>query len=172
MPIRPAQTSNDRSDFVYVTISVENEIMKNIARNVAATATGFFIGSVINFSLITVGMSVFPLPEGTDVTSMDSVRAAMGTLPPQNFLFPLAGHALGTLVGAFLAAKLAIGNRAFPALAIGGLFLLGGIAMILNCGGPIWFATADLLLSYIPMAWLGKKLAVGRGTSNLQSDGE
>jgi hypothetical protein len=38
-------------------------------------------------------------------------------------------------------------------------FLLGGIAMILNCGGPAWFIATDLLLAYLPMAYLGGFLA-------------
>ncbi len=46
------------------------------------------------------------------------------------------------------------------AIGIGCFFLLGGIAMILNCGGPLWFIVADLVLAYIPMAVLGGFLAI------------
>ena len=39
---------------------------------------------------------------------------------------------------------------------------MGGLAMILNCGGPVWFIATDLLLTYIPMALLGGYLAGGK----------
>ena len=45
------------------------------------------------------------------------------------------------------------------AIAIGSLFLLGGIAVNYMLPGPIWFAVADIALAYIPMAWIGAKLA-------------
>ena len=44
-------------------------------------------------------------------------------------------------------------------LAIGGLFLLGGIMVNFMLPGPSWFALADILIAYIPMAWIGGKLA-------------
>jgi hypothetical protein len=104
-------------------------------------------------------LSVVPLPEGTDVSTMEAVRKSMKLLAPVNFVFPLLGHALGTLTGAFVAAKLAASHHMKIALGIGLIFLIGGIAMVLNCGGPVWFIATDLLLAYIPMALLGGFLA-------------
>lgn len=136
--------------------------MNPIVRNILAAVVGFFIGSVVNMGLVTIGMSVVPLPEGTDVSTMAALRESMKVLTPVNFLFPLLGHALGTLVGAFVAAKLAASHNLKFAIGIGVLFLMGGIAMILNCGGPLWFIVTDLLLAYIPMALLGGYLAGGK----------
>lgn len=133
--------------------------MHPIVRNVLAVIVGFVVGSVVNLGLITVGMSVIPVPDGLDMSNMEGVRAAMKTLPAQNFVFPFVAHALGTFVGAWIAAALATGRRVGVAIAVGVLFLLGGVAMILNCGGPVWFIAADLLLAYIPTAWLGAYLA-------------
>ena len=45
------------------------------------------------------------------------------------------------------------------ALGIGAFFLFGGISMVVMCGGPVWFILCDLLLAYIPMAYLGGNLA-------------
>ena len=42
---------------------------------------------------------------------------------------------------------------------IGGFFLLGGIAAVRMFGGPLWFQLGDLLLAYLPMAYLGAVLA-------------
>ena len=122
---------------------------------------GFVIGSVVNLGLITIGMSVIPLPEGTDVSTMEALRESMKVLKPVNFIFPLLAHALGSLTGSFVAARLAASHHMKFAMGIGVSFLLGGIAMILNCGGPVWFIASDLLLAYIPMAFFGGFLAGG-----------
>ncbi len=136
--------------------------MNPIAKNILAAIIGFVVGSVVNLGLVTSGMSVIPLPEGTDVSTMEAVRASMKLLAPVNFIFPLLAHALGTLTGAFVAAKLAVSHHMKFAIGMGVIFLLGGIAMIVNCGGPVWFIASDLLLAYIPMAFLGGFLAGGK----------
>jgi hypothetical protein len=45
------------------------------------------------------------------------------------------------------------------AICIGLLFLAGGISMVVMMGGPLWFICCDLLFAYIPMGYLGAKLA-------------
>ena len=137
-------------------------IMNPIAKNTLAAIVGFVMGSVVNLGLVTVGMSVVPLPEGTDVSTMEAVRKSMKLLAPVNFVFPLLGHALGTLTGAFVAARLAASHPMKFAVGVGVGFLIGGIAMILNCGGPVWFIATDLLLAYVPMAFLGGILGGGK----------
>lgn len=136
--------------------------MNPIARNIVAAIVGFAIGSVVNLGLVTIGMSVVPLPEGTDVSTMEALRESMKFLGPVNFIFPFLAHALGTLTGAFVAAKFAASHPMKFAIGIGVIFLIGGIAMILNCGGPVWFIATDLLLAYLPMAFLGGFLAGGK----------
>jgi hypothetical protein len=44
------------------------------------------------------------------------------------------------------------------ALVIGLLFLLGGIASVFMLPSPVWFTAVDLILAYIPMAFLAGKL--------------
>ncbi len=135
--------------------------MNPVAKNILAVIAGLVVGALVNMGLITVGMAVVPLPEGTDVSTMEAVREAMKSFTPVHFIFPWVAHALGTLVGAFVAAKIAASHRMKLAIVIGMLFLLGGIAMILNCGGPMWFIASDLILAYFPIAWIGGTLAGG-----------
>ncbi|WP_317131399.1 hypothetical protein [Maribacter sp. ACAM166] len=66
---------------------------------------------------------------------------------------------MGTLVGAFVAAKIASTNKMLMALSVGLLFLIGGTINITLLGGPMWFNALDLIVAYIPMAYLGWKLA-------------
>ena len=138
--------------------------MNPIVRNVLAVIAGVVVGSVVNMGLVNVGSVVVPLPEGADVTSMEGLQKSMKLFTPVNFLFPFLAHALGTLSGAFLAAKVAASHPMKFALGIGVFFLIGGVAMVSMVGGPLWFNVADLLLAYIPMALLGGFLAGGKKT--------
>ena len=55
---------------------------------------------------------------------------------PINFICPFLAHALGTLAGAFVAAKLAAGHCVKCAMGIGVFFLMGGTAAASMLGGP------------------------------------
>jgi hypothetical protein len=72
---------------------------------------------------------------------------------------PFLAHALGTFVGAFIAAKIAATSKMIIAIAIGIVFMIGGIMMVMMLPSPLWFDATDLVLAYIPMAYLGAKLA-------------
>lgn len=110
-------------------------------------------------SLIQLGSLVFPI-SGVDPEDMDALAAVMPTLESQYFIFPFLAHALGTLVGAAIAVKIAASHQMKFAYGIGGLFLLGGIMMVYMLPGPIWFTVLDLTVAYIPMAWVGGTFAL------------
>jgi len=133
--------------------------MNPIVKNSVAVILGFVVGSVVNMGLVNVGPSIVPLPEGADVSTMESLRESMDLFTPINFVFPFLAHALGTLAGAFVAAKFAASHQMKFALLIGVLFLIGGISAVAMIGGPMWFNVTDLLLAYIPMGYLGGLLA-------------
>jgi hypothetical protein len=76
--------------------------MNRIIRNILAVIAGWLLGSVINLSLIKIGHSVFPI-EGIDPGDMEALAEVMPTLDFKYFIFPFLAHALGTLIGAFIA---------------------------------------------------------------------
>ncbi len=133
--------------------------MNPILRNILAVIVGIVVGGIVNSALVNIGPMVVPLPEGADVSSMEALANSMKLFTPVNFLFPFLAHAVGTLVGAFLAAKIAASHKMKLAIGIGFLFLLGGITAAAMLGGPVWFIVVDLVLAYIPMGFLGGKLA-------------
>ena len=92
------------------------------------------------------------------MSDMDKFAENIKLLEPANFIAPWLAHALGTLVGAFAAAKVAAGHKLKLALGIGVFFLLGGIMMVSMVGGPVWFAALDLIGAYLPMGFLGGML--------------
>lgn len=136
--------------------------MNPIGRNVLAVVAGVLVGSLVNMGLINIGPLVVPLPEGADITTMEDLRDSMKLFTPMNFLFPFLGHALGTLSGAFVAARVAASHPMRFAVGIGVFFLIGGATMVSMLGGPMWFNLADLLLAYIPMGYLGGIPATGK----------
>ncbi|MEM6347953.1 MAG: hypothetical protein AAF927_28950 [Bacteroidota bacterium] len=131
--------------------------MHPILKNILAVIAGWFGGSLVNMGLVQMGHSVFPLA-GVDPNDMEAMAAAMPTMGAEHFVFPFLAHALGTLVGAAIAYLIAANHKMKFALGIGGLFLLGGIAVNFRLPGPTWFTALDILLAYIPMAWLGGKI--------------
>ena len=133
--------------------------MPAILRNILAVVAGFLIGSVLNMAIITVGPIVIPPPDGVDMSDMDKFAENLKLLKPANFVAPWLAHALGTLLGAFVAAKIAASHKMKFALGIGVFFLLGGIAMVAMLGGPLWFSVVDLIGAYLPMGYLGGILA-------------
>ena len=116
----------------------------------------------VNGALITLSPSLIPPPPGVDVTDAESLAASMHLFEPRHFVMPFLAHALGTLAGAFIASKIALSRKLLCALIIGLFFLGGGLWSAFLLKGPSWFLTLDLALAYIPMAWLGWKLAVGK----------
>jgi hypothetical protein len=135
--------------------------MNPIIRNILALVAGWLVGSVINMGLIQTGHTLMPI-EGVDPSDMEALAAVMPTLDFKYFIFPFLAHALGTLVGAIVAGLLAVSHKMKFSLGIGVLFLIGGIMVNYMLPGPTWFAVADIVLAYIPMAWIGGKIAAHR----------
>jgi hypothetical protein len=136
--------------------------MNPIARNVLAVISGIVVGSLVNMGIITIGPYVVPLPDGADVSTMEGLRESMKLFTPVNFLVPFLAHALGTLSGAFVAAKVAASRPVTFAIGVSVFFLIGGVTMVILVGGPMWYNVTDLLLAYIPMGYLGGILGRGR----------
>jgi len=129
-------------------------------KNVLAVIAGIIIGSVVNMGLIMVSGVVIPPPAGVDVSNMESLKASMHLFEPRHFIFPLLAHALGTLVGALVAATLATRHKMRFALGTGAFFMAGGIANTFMLPAPVGFIFLDLAGAYFPMAWIGGKIAI------------
>jgi hypothetical protein len=129
--------------------------MLNLLRNVLAILAGIAIGGGVNMALITLSPSLIPPPAGVDVNSAESLSNAMHLFEPRHFIMPFLAHAFGTLAGALAAYLIAASYKAQIAYAIGAVFLCGGVAASFMIPAPTWFIALDLLVAYLPMAWLG-----------------
>jgi hypothetical protein len=133
--------------------------MNSTLRNILAVILGLVIGSIVNGAIIQISGSIIPPPEGADLKTMEGLKASMHLFTPINFLMPWLAHALGTFVGALVAALIAANNKMRFAIAIGCVFLIGGIMAVYMLPAPMWFNIVDLALAYIPMGWLAGKMA-------------
>ena len=133
--------------------------MNKIVRNVLAVITGIILGSAVNMGIIMLQGYFIALPEGVNVTNTESLQSSMHLFGPKHFIFPFLAHAIGTLAGAYLSARIAASHKMKFALGIGIFFLIGGISMVFMMPAPVWFVLLDLSVAYIPMGWLSGKLA-------------
>lgn len=140
--------------------------MNPVLRNVLAVLAGLAVAYIVNMGIILASSSVIPPPDGADMTTAEGIREAMPRLQPKHFLMPFLAHALGTLAGGWTAALTAATHKMGFALAIGAVFLGLGIVMINLVGGPAWFIACDLILAFLPMAWIGGKLALWMTSGN------
>lgn len=132
--------------------------MNPILKNVLAVIAGLIAGSIVNMGIVMLSGSVIPPPEGGDITTMEGLKATIHLFEPKHFIFPFVAHAVGALVGAYVAAKLAATRNMTMALIIGVFFFIGGSINVSMLGGPLWFTVLDLAMAYIPMAYLGGKI--------------
>ncbi|MBL4668715.1 MAG: hypothetical protein HRT73_14470 [Flavobacteriales bacterium] len=133
-----------------------------ILRNILAVISGIIIGSVINMGIIELGPLIIPNPEDFDNSTMETLASTIHLLGPINYITVFLAHGLGTLAGAFVVAKIATTKKKIFALSLSGWFLLGGIAAVFMFPAPTWYNIIDLVFAYLPMAWLGWKLAGGK----------
>jgi hypothetical protein len=134
--------------------------MNPTLKYIVAVIAGIVLGSAVNMGIVTLSPSLIPPPDGIDMTTMEGLKEGLVLMQPKHFIMPFLAHAIGTLIGAFTAFKIASFHNMRAALTIGVFFLIGGVTNIIMLpGSPIWFTILDVALAYLPMAWLGGKLA-------------
>ena len=129
-----------------------------IVRNILGLVAGLIIGSLVNMGLILLENVVIPPPAGVDPSTVESFARTAHLLQPWHYIGPFFAHAAGTLVGAFAAAMIAATNKKVMALLVGVFFLVGGVYACYLIPAPTWFVVLDIVVAYLPMAWLGWKL--------------
>lgn len=135
--------------------------MNPVLRNILAVLIGAIVCMVLNGLLLGVMMKAIPPPEGFDPNDL----ASYSVLEARHLMSPFVAHAVPSLIGGLLAALIAATRKMTFALVVGGLHLIGGIAAAFLIPAPAWFIALDLVVAYLPMAWLGGKLGA-RGTSS------
>ncbi len=81
--------------------------MNSKIRNVLAIIVGLIAGSAVNMGLVMAGAQIIPLPAGVDVTDVESIKTHLHLFEFRHFVVPFLAHAMGTLVGAYVAVIIA-----------------------------------------------------------------
>lgn len=136
------------------------QTMKGIVLNVLVFVACVIAGGIVNGLIINYSDAIIQAPVGSNLKTEEGLKAAMAIMEPKHFIMPFLAHAIGTLVGAFFVTLFIKDRKLFRALLVGFLFFLGGAWMVFELPSPLWFDAVDLGLAYIPMAWIGYKLAL------------
>jgi hypothetical protein len=137
--------------------------MGTFFRSAVAVLAGILLGGLANMAVLAVGARMVPPPEGVEVNDLESINEHLGEYAPIQFLVPFLAHAFGTLVGGIVATLVAPGRRTVPAYVVAAFFLLGGLSMVLLLpNSPGWFIALDLVVAYVPMAWLASRIVAKR----------
>ena len=134
-------------------------------RLVLGIVLGAVLGAMANMGVLAAATALIPPPAGVDSNDPASINAQLGNYSVPQLMGPFLAHAIGTLVGAFVAAKLngSVGRGFRAAMVVGLVFLSGGAYMVsILPASPLWFNALDLGVAYLPMAYLGFKLATIR----------
>lgn len=133
--------------------------MNHTVRNILAVLVGVIAGGVLNMGIIMISGFIIPPPDGVDVTTSEGLQAGIHLFEPKHFLMPFLAHALGTLLGALLVAKISTKHHMRFAFGVGAWNLFGGIMAATMIPAPMWFILVDLIGAYLPMAFIAGKLA-------------
>ncbi len=143
--------------------------MNVTVRIILACLAGIVAGSAVNMAIVTIGPMVVPPPPGVDVSDAEALARGIHLFEPRHFVAPFLAHALGTLIGAFVAFWVVPARGPLAAFVVGGFFFVGGVAASSMIPAPGWFIALDLLGAYLPMAYLGAVLgrrALGGGDAS------
>ncbi|HCU67327.1 MAG TPA: hypothetical protein DF774_16380 [Rheinheimera sp.] len=132
--------------------------MPKLLQNILSLLAGVVVGSAVNMALIQLGPLLIAPPAGVDLHNAESLKQGISLFEPQHFVTPWLAHALGTFAGAWVACYLAASYKIQLAFVVALLFFCGGVAASIMIPAPGWFIALDLLLAYLPMAWLAGKL--------------
>lgn len=143
-------------------MSSSPSIFGRILWSTIGVVIGALVGAVANGATLNAGTALIPPPTGVNHQDVDSINAAIGQYSMVQLMVPFTAHAVGALLGGAIAWAIARGRAAgmVSALVVGALFLAGGVTMVVMLPNtPAWFAAMDLIGAYLPMAWLGTRIA-------------
>ncbi len=114
-------------------------------RKVAAVVLGVIVAVVFIIAIEALGHSVYPVPEGLDITDTEAMQAYVTGLPIGALLFVMGAWLVATLAGGLLACFIARETPLVYSAVVGGLVLLGTIINLMSVPHPPWFSITSVL---------------------------
>ena len=129
-----------------------------MGRRILAVAAGILSAFALVAIIEAIGHMVYPPPPDLDMTDSAAMAAYMKTLPIGAFLFFLAAWVIATIGGGLLACFIAKEKPMVFAGIVGGLILLGTIAILIMIPHPVWLSITGVL-GIILATFLAAKVA-------------
>jgi len=128
-----------------------------MARNIVGVIIGIFVAGLIIWTVQSVNIRLYPLPESIDINDQDQMREYMKIVPSGALIMVLLSHILGALGGAWVGCIIADRFYLKISMIIAGFLLVMGIINLLMLPHPVWFMIADIP-SYMIGALIGYQL--------------
>ena len=130
-------------------------------RTLLAIVAGLITAMLVIFGVEAAGMLLFPPPAGMPLDTEADLARRVAMSSPTAKAWLVFGWALGSFVGAWVAARISRQHRRIAALAVG-LFIVAGTVMnAVAIAHPLWMNLLGILLP-IPLALLAARLAESR----------
>lgn len=129
-------------------------------RTLLAVLAGLAVMMLTVAAMEWLGHAMFPPPAGINLADPDALERIIRILPVGSLAMVAGGWALGSLAGAWVAARVARQFRLSAALAVGAVMTMLVVANFVMVPHPLWMILAGIALP-LPLAWLGWRSATG-----------
>lgn len=129
-----------------------------MGRAVLAALAGLVTMGIAVFLIEGLGHLLYPLPPGTDLSDPDTQRRLVAMVPGPAKAFVVGAWAVGSFIGAWVAARLATAHRRGAALTVGAVMVVLVAVNVSTIPHPVWMVAAGLILP-IPLALAALRLA-------------
>lgn len=132
-------------------------------RTLLAIVAGLITAMLVIFGVEALGLLLFPPPAGMRLDTEADLARLVAMSSPAAKAWLVFGWALGSFVGAWVAARISRRHRRIAALAVA-LFIVAGTVMnAMVIAHPLWMNLLGILLP-VPLALLASRLVGPRVT--------
>jgi hypothetical protein len=119
-------------------------------------------GAMAGMILISFGQQgmqlVYPMPAGTNINDKVGLGRAIAQMPMGAFVLLLANYCVCSFLAGIIATYVAKRVTGRPAIVVGIVLTLAGVANVVTIPHPLWFSIVSCLV-YLPCSYLGYLVA-------------
>ncbi len=116
-----------------------------MTRKILAVLFGVVVAVVLIIAIEALGHTVYPVPNGLDLTNPEVLKAYMIDAPIAALLLVLGAWLVAALVGGLLACFIAKESPLVYSAIIGGLVLMGTVINLISIPHPLWFSITSVV---------------------------
>jgi len=138
--------------------------MGPVLRSVLGVVAGVLVGGVLISGVEVISSQFYPLPAGA-ASDPQALASHIRSLPAGAFAWVLSAWMIGTLAGAWIAARIAGRKHLVHGVIIGTVFLAFGIANMLMLPHPAWVWVCGIVI-FMMAGYMGGRLASTRASAH------